>query len=324
MNTPQRMQGVWLENQAIQVRDDLPVPQPQADEALVKVLLAGICGTDLQLLKGYYPFQGIPGHEFVGEVVQAHGAPQLIGKRVVGEINIGCGACELCTAGLQKHCLQRQVLGIKNRHGAFAQFLSLPVANLHEVPAQIPNDKAVFTEPVAAAARILEQVEMSPEHYVVIIGAGRLGLLIAQFVKTTSCRLQVVARHERQIQILQQFNIEGIDEQHIPKHQADVVIEASGSPGGLQAAVNAVKPTGTIVLKSTYAEDTEFNFSRIVVNENRIIGSRCGRFEPALSLLQDNRIDPTPLVTQRFALGNAIRAFEAAASPGGLKVLLQP
>jgi 2-desacetyl-2-hydroxyethyl bacteriochlorophyllide A dehydrogenase len=202
--------------------------------------------------------------------------------------------------------------------------MSLPVTNLHEVPALIPNDKAVFAEPIAAAARILEQVEIGPEHNVVIIGAGRLGLLIAQVINTTSCRLQVVARHVRQRQILQKFNIAAIDEQHTAKHQADVVIEASGSPDGLQTAVNAVKPTGAIVLKSTYAGESAFNFSRIVVNEIRIIGSRCGRFEPALSLLQNNRVDPTPLITQRFALSEAVQAFETAASPGGLKVLLQP
>jgi 2-desacetyl-2-hydroxyethyl bacteriochlorophyllide A dehydrogenase len=324
MNTPPQMLGIWLENHTIQVRDDIPVPQPKANEALVKVMLAGICGTDLQLLKGYYPFTGIPGHEFVGEVAQAPGAPQLIGKRVVGEINIGCGHCELCAEGLHKHCPQRQVVGIKNRNGAFAQYLSIPVGNLHEIPAHLSNDKAVFTEPVAAAARILEQVDIRPDHYVVIIGAGRLGLLTAQVIQTTSCRLQVITRHERQRQILQQFNIVAIDEQQTPKHQADVVIEASGSPSGLQAAVTAVKPTGTVVLKSTYAGESAFSFSQIVVNEIRIVGSRCGRFEPALSLLQDNRVDPIPLITQRFALSDAVQAFEAAASPGGLKVLLQP
>jgi 2-desacetyl-2-hydroxyethyl bacteriochlorophyllide A dehydrogenase len=324
MNAPKHMRGVWLQNQTIQVRDNLDVPRPQDNEALIKVLLAGICGTDVQLRRGYYPFTGIPGHEFVGEVVSAPGAQHLIGKRVVGEINIGCGHCAMCAAGLHKHCSQRQVLGIKNRDGAFAQYLNLPVANLHEVPESLPDDKAVFAEPIAAAARILEQVNIGTEHKVIVIGAGRLGLLIAQVIKTTACQLQVITRHDRQRQILNQFDIPAMDEQHIPTQEADIVIEASGSPGGLQAAINAVKPTGTVVLKSTYAGETQLNFSRMVVNEINIVGSRCGRFEPALSLLQENTVDPTPLITSRFALSDAQRAFDMAASPGSLKVLFQP
>jgi 2-desacetyl-2-hydroxyethyl bacteriochlorophyllide A dehydrogenase len=322
--TNETMRGVWLENQTIAFRDDLPLPTVKAGEVLIRMRLAGICGTDLQLLKGYYPFAGIPGHEFVGEVVQAPGAPHFLGKRVVGEINIGCGQCALCAAGLHKHCDQRQVVGIKNRNGAFAQYLSLPVVNLHEVPAHIPDDKAVFAEPIAAATRILEQIAIDASHKVIIIGAGRLGLLIAQVIKTTSCQLQVVVRHDRQRQVLDQFNISAVDEQQLPPRQADIVVEASGAPGGLQAAVNAVKPTGTIVLKSTYAGETEFDFSRIVVDEVRIVGSRCGRFETALSMLQGNTIDPTPLITQRFSLNNALQAFEAVALPGSIKVLLQP
>ncbi|WP_455210917.1 MDR/zinc-dependent alcohol dehydrogenase-like family protein [Kaarinaea lacus] len=324
MNGNQTMQGVWLENQTLVLRDDLPIPTTNANEALIRVLLAGLCGTDLQLLKGYYPFKGIPGHEFVGEVVEAPEAPQLIGKQVVGEINISCGLCTLCQTGLEKHCRQRQVLGIKNHDGAFAEYLTLPLTNLHVIPEHLPNEKAVFTEPIAAAVRILEQVAITPESNVVIIGAGRLGLLIAQVVNTTHCQLRVIARHDNQRQILNQFGITAIDEQQQPYHKADVVIEASGSTGGLQAAVNAVKPTGTIVLKSTYAGETKLNFSRLVVDEINIVGSRCGPFKTALAMLQEDKIDPTPLVTDRFKLSEALLAFETAARPGKLKILLRP
>jgi 2-desacetyl-2-hydroxyethyl bacteriochlorophyllide A dehydrogenase len=324
MNATKFMQGIWLENQSMTLRDDLPLPIPKANEALIKVLLAGICGTDLQLVKGYYPFKGIPGHEFVGEVVQAPSNSRLLGKRVVGEINMGCGHCTQCKKGLSKHCRNRSVLGIKNRNGAFAEYLSLPVANLHVIPDQLPSEKAVFTEPVAAAARILEQVNIEPVHNVLVIGAGRLGLLIAQIINTTQCQLRVVTRHEKQRQILKLCGITAIDEQQLPNHEADVVIEASGSPSGLQAAVNAVKPTGTIVLKSTYSGTTEFNFSRLVVDEINLVGSRCGPFAPALSLLQGGKIDPTPLISERFSLPHALQAFATAAQSGSLKILIQP
>ncbi|MGD8939643.1 MAG: alcohol dehydrogenase catalytic domain-containing protein [Gammaproteobacteria bacterium] len=318
------MRGVWLENQTIILRDDLPLPELKTGEALIRLRQAGICGTDLQLLKGYYPFIGIPGHEFVGEVVQAPEAAHLIGKRVVGEINIGCGQCALCHSGLSKHCRQRSVLGIKNHNGAFADYLSLPVANLHVVPDHLPDEKAVFAEPVAAAARILEQVNIDPGNSVLVIGAGRLGLLIAQVVNTTQCQLRVVARHDKQKQILKQFGVTAIDDHQLPSSEADIVIEASGSPSGLQSAIKAVKPTGTIVLKSTYAGETGFNFSRIVVDEINIIGSRCGAFEPALKLFADNQIDPTPLISHQFSLYQALQAFEAASRPGSLKVILHP
>ena len=318
------MQGVWLENQSLEFRDALALPVPQPNEALIKVLVAGICGTDLQLTKGYYPFNGIPGHEFVGEVIDAPEAPHFIGKRVAGEINIGCGHCALCHCGLSRHCSQRRVLGIKNHNGAFAEYLTLPVTNLHVIPESIDDEKAVFIEPIAAAAHILDQVAIGPHSKVLIIGAGRLGLLIAQVVKTTQCQLQVIARHEKQRQILKQFEITAISEHQLPLGEADVVIEASGSPDGLQAAVNTVKPTGSIVLKSTYTGETRLNFSHIVVNEISLIGSRCGPFQAAIALLQEGRIDPTPLISERFRFHDAKQAFESAAQPGGLKVLLRP
>jgi 2-desacetyl-2-hydroxyethyl bacteriochlorophyllide A dehydrogenase len=243
---------------------------------------------------------------------------------VVGEINIGCGQCALCKSGLSKHCRQRRVLGIKNHHGAFAEFVSLPVANLHVIPDHVPDEKAVFAEPVAAAARILEQVNIDPNNNVLVIGAGRLGLLIAQVVNTFQCQLRVVVRHDKQRQILKQFGISAIDDHQLPNSEADIVIEASGSPSGLQSAIKAVKPTGTIVLKSTHAGETSFNFARIVVDEINIIGSRCGSFEAALKLFEDNQIDPTPLISHQFSLSQALQAFEAASRPGSVKVILRP
>ena len=324
MTVKKNMLGVWLENQAVQFRDNLPTPIPSNDEALVRVLLAGICGTDIELLKGYYSFTGIPGHEFVGEVIEAPSAPQLIGKRVVGEINIGCGHCQLCKSGLNKHCINRSVLGIKHHQGVFSEYLSLPIKNLHIVPDNVSLDKAVFTEPIAAAARILEQIDIKPNTTVLIIGAGRLGLLIAQVVNSVQCSLQVVARHDKQRLLLDQFAVPSIKEHEVPTHKFDIVIEATGSAAGLHTAIQAVKPTGSVVLKSTYAGETNFDFSRLVVNEITIIGSRCGSFEPALALLQQNLVDPTLLISARYTLKQVNEAFAAAMQPGALKVLFQP
>lgn len=317
-----KMRGLWLENQTLSLRDDLPIPTIKPNEALVRVLLAGICGTDLQLLKGYYPYCGIPGHEFVGEVVNAPNAPHLLGKRVVGEINISCGQCVLCKAGLRSHCVNREVLGIKTRNGAFAQYLALPTENLHLIPNDLSNETAVFTEPVAAAAQILHQVHISPESRVLLIGAGRLGLLIAQVINSTHCHLQVVVRHDKQHHILQRLNIEPINEQQLPVHQADIVIEATGAASGLHAAMHAVRPRGTVVLKSTYAGKTSFDFSNVVVNEITIIGSRCGPFDSAISKLTEGTVDPTHLIERRFSLSESLSAFDYAAKSGTLKTLL--
>lgn len=323
MRKRKQMLGLWLENRSLAVRDDLPMPAVTSDEALIRVIMAGICGTDLQLLKGYYPFTGIPGHEFVGEVIEAPAAPHIIGKRVTGEINIPCGYCHVCNMGLPKHCLNRQVLGIKNRNGAFAQYLSLPIGNLHIVPDMLSDDRAVFSEPVAAAAQILHQVTVTPDSKVLVVGAGRLGLLIAQVLQTTRCRLQVVARYNKQHRILQHFGIAATTEQRLPEGAMDIVVEATGCAAGLESALRAVRPAGTIVLKSTYAAATKFQFSRIVVDEIKIVGSRCGPFQSALEKLTEASVDPTPLIEGRFPLQDANEAFVLARQPGVLKVLLQ-
>lgn len=318
------MQALWLENQNLEFRGDVPIPIPKEDEALIRVRLAGLCSTDLELLRGYYPFSGIPGHEFVGEVVGCLNDSSWVGKRVVGEINIACGVCETCKSGLTRHCERRKTLGIHDWNGVFAEYLVLPLRNLHTVPDQIPDNLAVFTEPLAAAYEILEQNPVYPSDQVLIIGAGRLGQLVAQVLLETGCKLEVVARHPKQRELLTNRNIQTITEQDLGNKKYDVVIDASGSPDGFLWAMKSVRPRGKIILKSTYKGDLQVNFSEIVVNEVSLMGSRCGPFEPALRMLKENRVDPRPLIEAIYPLELGPIAFEHAAKPGVLKVLIQP
>lgn len=318
------MQVLWLENHQLSYRHDIPIPLPAENEALVKVRLAGICATDLELVTGYYPYTGILGHEFVGEIVQTPTAPERIGQRVVGDINVTCGHCERCLNGYSKHCQQRRVLGIRNQPGAFAEYFCLPLRNLLPVPASLPDEVAVFTEPVAAALAIQAQVHISPSHQVLVIGAGRLGQLIAQTLRLTGCHLQVVARHEQQRQLLTAQQITWLDELTIPQQIIDIVIEATGSASGFNLARQAIRPGGTIVLKSTYRGDRSINFSSLVVDEIRLVGSRCGPLAPALRLLEKQLITPLPLIDSYFSLQEGLRAFERANQAGVFKVLLTP
>lgn len=315
------MKSLWLENNKIDLRD---VPQPQKpNEALVKIRKAGICSTDLELVKGYYPYTGILGHEFVGEVVKADDA-SWIGQRVVGEINAVCGECEQCLNGRPTHCENRTVLGIVNRDGIFAEYTSLPIANLHKVPASVPDGMAVFAEPLAAALEIQEQISIQPGDRVLLVGAGRLGQLIAQTLALTSCDLRVVARHPRQQDLLTARGIRLINEADVQKWRWDVVVEATGSPSGFALARRAIRPRGTLVLKSTYKGEMSVDFSSIVVDEINIIGSRCGPFEPALRLMEERQVDPTVLIDAEYPLTEAVKAFERAAQPGALKVVVNP
>lgn len=318
------MKALWLENQSLSYRADARSPEPPAGEALVRVRLAGICATDLELVRGYYPFTGIPGHEFVGEIVRSPGFPNREGQRVVGEINAVCGKCDLCLAGNETHCKQRTVLGISGRNGAFAEYLSLPIKNLHPIPREIPDEKAVFTEPLAAALEILEQIHIRPSEQVLLVGAGRLGQLIAQVVALTGCNLQVIARHTHQKEILSANKIATLPENEVPDRKFDLVIEATGSPGGFELARRAVRPRGRLVLKSTYKGDIQINISAAVVDEITFIGSRCGPFPPALRLLASGRVDPTPLIEDRLPLSDGKMAFDLADKKGALKILLQP
>ena len=315
------MNALWLENNAISLRN---VPQPnKPNEALVKIRKAGICSTDLELVKGYYPYTGVLGHEFVGDVIEADDAA-WVGQRVVGEINAVCNQCEQCLNGRPTHCESRTVLGIVNRDGVFAEFATLPIANLHRVPASVPDEMAVFAEPLAAALEIQDQIQVKPTDRVLLVGAGRLGQLIAQTLALTGCNLRVVARHKHQQDLLKARGIRIISEGEIKPWRWDVVVEATGSPSGFSLARQAIRPRGTLVLKSTYKGEMNVNFSSIVVDEIKIIGSRCGPFEPALRLMESKLVDPTVLIDSEFTLGESLKAFEHAAETGVLKVLVKP
>lgn len=319
------MNALWLENRTLRFRDDVPLPV-RGGEALIRVRLAGVCGTDLEMVKGYYPFTGVLGHEFVGqveEVPDAQARARWAGRRVVGEINSVCGQCGQCRAGRPTHCENRTVLGILNRDGVFAEYVSLPLENLHLVPDSVPDEAAVFTEPLAAALEIQQQVQIHPTDRVLLVGAGRLGQLIARTLALTGAEVQVVARHPLQKQLLRHCGIAVIEEAEVQPRHYDVVVEATGSPAGFDLARRAVRPRGVFVLKSTYKGELTLHLSPLVVDEITIIGSRCGPFAPALRLLEKREIDPTPLIAAEFGLKDGLRAFEEAEKRGVLKVLIR-
>ncbi|PYQ48970.1 MAG: alcohol dehydrogenase [Acidobacteria bacterium] len=287
------MRALWLENQKLSFRTD--VPKPEAP--MIRTLFAGICNTDIELTRGYYPFRGIPGHEFVGE---------LNGKRVVGEINAVCHACEACRNGRPTHCERRTVLGIKDRNGAFAEYLTLPLENLHVIPDSIETEEAVFIEPLAAALEIQEQVAISADDRVLVVGHGKLGRLVARTLALTGCNLTVASRGAV-----------------VPEKHFDVAIECSGNPEGFEIARRAVRPRGTIVMKSTYAGGLTMNASSLVVDEISLIGSRCGPFDKAIDLLAAKRVEVRDLIDAIYPLDDALTAFEHAQRKGALKVLLK-
>jgi threonine dehydrogenase-like Zn-dependent dehydrogenase len=317
------MQALWLEDRKLSLRAGLPIPVPQASEALVRVRLAGVCGTDLELARGYYPFAGIPGHEFVGEVVAAADR-SWIGRRVAGEVNIVCGRCESCRAGRSPHCENRRVLGIRDHHGAFAEYLALPLANLHPVPDSVPDEAAVFVEPLAAALQIQTQVAIRPSDRVLVVGAGRMGQLIAWTLALTGCDLQVAARYPKQRHLLAERGIRAAVEDVLPPRHFDLVVEATGSPSGFELARRAVRPRGTLVLKSTYRGTLAVDLSSLVVDEITLVGSRCGPFSAALQLLEQRAVDPAALIEAEYPLARGLEAFERAGQSGVLKVLVRP
>jgi 2-desacetyl-2-hydroxyethyl bacteriochlorophyllide A dehydrogenase len=320
-----RLKAVTLQNGQLIFSNNACKPACVDGEALVRVHLAGICGTDLQLQQGYYPFEGILGHEFVGHIEEVKSQPDLQGKRVVGEINITCGYCSSCMAGNSSHCDNRSVLGILNKHGAFAEYLTLPVKNLHLLPDTIPDEEAVFIEPLAAALEIQQQISLGSNHKVLVVGAGKLGQIIARTLKLTGCDLTVVSRYQCQNKMLLQESIQSIHEKDIPEKQMDVVIEATGSPQGLILACQAVRPKGTVVLKSTYKQSipVALNFSEIVVNEITIIGSRCGPFNHAIQLLAEKKLSLSSLISTTCSLEEPALAFKQASEPGIFKVLFE-
>jgi threonine dehydrogenase-like Zn-dependent dehydrogenase len=299
-------------------------PQPERPEgfALIRLILAGICNTDLELQRGYYGFSGTPGHEFVGEVVDAD-SKELIGKRVVGEINLACGDCSWCRRGMGRHCPSRSVLGIVRHPGAFCEFLTLPEKNLHVVPDSIPPEVAVFTEPVAAACEILDQARIPCGSAVAVLGDGKLGLLVAQVLQGNGFRVHQFGRHPEKLRIAANAGVTTeIRGENLPEGEYRWVVDATGSQAGLRAAIRMVEPCGTIIMKSTLHGEIPLDSAPVIVNEITLIGSRCGRFEPALELLRLGVIDVTSMISAQMPLAEAPAAFDCAAQKGVLKVLL--
>lgn len=316
------MKALRFENDRLSLAE---ISKPHlAGEAVVRVLKSGICNTDLEIVKGYAGFCGTIGHEFVGVVEEANDAKNLIGKRVVGEINVGCNNCDVCKSGDSRHCPRRTVLGIINRDGAHAEFLNLPVRNLLEVPAEISDDEAVFCEPLAAAFGICEQIEIVPETRVAIIGDGKLGNLCAQSLALKSDHVLLIGKHQEKLSLVRERGIETILLENAEKlaRDFDVVVEASGSETGFDSALNLLKPRGKLVLKSTFQGKTNLAMWRVVVEEITVVGSRCGRFAPALELLKNKQVTVENLIDAEFSIGDGIEAIKRAGEKAVMKVLL--
>ncbi len=316
------MKALYFDGKELLIKD-VPIPVRVQGEALIKVLLAGICNTDIEICKGYMSFTGVLGHEFVG-IVEDSEDKRLIGKRVVGEINCPCYECELCRAGKTNHCPNRTVLGIYQRNGVFAKYTTLPIRNLHIVPDSVPDEVAVFTEPVAACYRIPEQVRLKPTDVVVVLGDGKMGQLVSQVIMPMVSKLVCVGKHDEKMELLRNLGIEVYKfcEGSIP-FRADVVIDVTGNPHALEFALNIVKPQGTIVLKSTVADYFKINLSKAVVDEINIIGSRCGPFPPAIKALAEGRVKVHQLISGIYSIADGLRAFEKAMDRENLKILIK-
>ena len=315
------MLAVHIECGRVDVRE-APRPARPPGFALIRLLAAGICNTDLELQRGYYGFSGTPGHEFVGEVAEAD-QPALLGRRVVGEINLACGGCDWCGAGLGRHCPDRTVLGIAGHPGAFSEYFTLPERNLHIVPGTIPTERATFTEPLAAACEILDQVAIPPGGEVAVLGDGKLGLLATQVLLAHGARVHLYGRHPAKLAIAGACGAETFPNGSLPASRYNWVVEATGAPVGLGAAIRMARPRGTVVMKSTVHGDVSLDTAPAIVNEITLVGSRCGRFEPALELLAGGRLRVEEMISDRFPLAQAAQAFERAAASGVLKVLLE-
>jgi len=302
---------------------EIPQPIPRENEVLIKVLKAGICQTDLELIKGYMGFKGVPGHEFVGRVVQS-ARTEWMNKRVVGEINIACGGCPSCLRGRSKHCPNRSVLGILEKDGAFAEYIALPFENLHLIPESVSDTEAVFVEPLAAACDVLEHTNIDDRTSVAVLGDGKLGLLIAQVIKLKTPHVICYGKHEKKLEALRMAGIFVSTRTGKEKGTYDVVIEATGRASGLEQALSIVRPEGLVILKSTTREQVPMDTSKIVVDEIRLIGSRCGPFGKAIDLLSNRRVKVEHLVQGEYPLESYADAFESAASPGNVKVLFVP
>lgn len=315
------MLAVHLESGEVSVRQ-AAIPSRLPGYSLIRLLTAGICNTDLELQRGYYGFSGRPGHEFVGEVVESD-TPSLSGARVAGEINLACGHCDFCGIGLGRHCSNRTVLGIVRHPGAFAEYLTLPDENLRVLPDSISNNEAVFIEPLAAACEILEQVDIPQAAPTAVLGDGKLGLLIAQVLHAHGAKVTLYGRHADKLKIAERVGVKTSLAHELPATSFQYVVESTGSSEGLRQAIGMARPRGTVVMKSTVSGDVSFDAAPAIVNEITLVGSRCGRFEPAIELLRQRKVDVLSMLSAEFPLAEAPAAFAEAARRGVLKVLLQ-
>lgn len=318
------MKAIIFDNE-LKLINDYQQPIPKKGEALIKISLAGICNTDYEITKGYMGYKGVLGHEFVGTVEKINDENKsLLGKRVVGEINCGCGNCEWCHQGLERHCPNRQTLGIWQKDGCFSEYLTMPLNTLLEVPENVPDEQAVFVEPLAAGLEILEQLHIQPIQKVIILGDGKLGIAISLALNASNIDVLLVGKHQNKLDIAkaQGVNVKLLSDLEIKK-EWDFVVEATGSISGFEMALNLTKPRGTLVLKSTVAASKEFNLAPIVIDEIKVQGSRCGQFAPALRLLASKKVDFSPLISGIYPLDKAIEAFEKNKEKDTLKVLIK-
>jgi alcohol dehydrogenase len=300
-------------------------PRPAPGEALIQVTLAGICGTDCEILKGYSSFRGILGHEFIGRVVECD-EKDWLGRRVVGEINVTCGQCSWCGRGLGRHCPYRTVMGIAKRDGTFAEVVALPLRNLHAVPEEVSDEAAVFVEPLAAAAEILEQMRIAHGTRVAVLGDGRLGLLVAQVLNHAQARVTVIGKHRWKLDLARKWGAEvlSLGKEELQPGSFPVVVDATGSPRGIEEALRLVEPRGTVVMKSTFHDAARLDATKLVVDEVTLLGSRCGDFSTALELLRHGHVSVQHLVSKVFPLESGLEAFEYLEHTSCLKVLLAP
>ncbi|HEU4343871.1 MAG TPA: alcohol dehydrogenase catalytic domain-containing protein [Candidatus Binatia bacterium] len=315
------MQALYWDGRELTFKPSHPTPAAENDRALIKVHLAGICATDQQIFQGYMGFRGVPGHEFVGSVTE--GPKEFLGRRVVGEINFACGRCDSCHRGLGRHCPSRRVMGILNADGAFAQFVSVPVANLHLVPDSVADEEAVFTEPLAAAFEVLEQVQLSPRDEVLVVGDGKLGNLCAQVLRLSGASVTALGKYEDKLKAIKRAGIRTIRLSDWKPRLFDVVVEATGAEAGLKLALSAVRPRGTLVLKSTIAGEHKLSLAPLVIDEITIVGSRCGPFPEALAALAEKSVRTSPLIEEIYRLADGISAVAHAAKPGTRKILFR-
>lgn len=320
------MKALTLTNKTLSNQSGLPTPELAEGEALIKVSLAGICSTDLEMVRGYAGFSGVLGHEFVGvvEAVADETDNEWVSRRVVGSINIGCGVCDVCLNDGPEHCPARRVLGIRDKNGAFAEYLTLPVRNLFAVPGNVPNESAVFTEPLAAAYRVIEQIKPLAISKAAVVGPGRLGLLIAKLLSLAGYETLVLGRSAQSLALPERWRLNTGLVDEIESNSFDCVIDATGHSSGFAQALRLVKFRGALVLKSTFAASEPIDLSKVVVAEIKVIGSRCGPFAKALSLLEEQVIPVESMIDGRYTLSEGIEAFAHAERAGVRKILLKP